>query len=231
MYLLLSIWHCCTKRTSEVRYLDNHLFHFAMANTEDDALIEITELSGDQFFKCLEKQLKTLLPDHIKKILKMNGFCNALMMSKLVDSKIIEIEEFMRTEFASYMIPAAEKIDDYLGIYKDHQNKFKFLCGHKVLLEIMRDACKVHYTPVAQAKALSSSAVNSIDEGSENEIFQKLFDGVTTWLKGQGKFETVNIIFNVFALYEIGATCRLFANSKRNIFVGSSVRIELYYQL
>lgn len=165
-----------------------------MANTENNIEPEITEASGAQFFECLEKQLKTSLPDYIKNILQMNGFYNAFMMSKLVDSRISEIEEFMRTEFANFMISATEKIADYLGIYKDHQSKFKFLCGHKILLEIMRDACKVHYPPVAQAKAVISSAIDNIDESSKNEVFQKLSDNVTHWLNSQGKFEQVNIV-------------------------------------
>lgn len=184
-----------------------------MANTEEP---EITKASGDEFFVCLEKQLKTSLPEYVKKILKMNGFYNAFMISKLVDAKISEIEEFMRNEFASFMIPTSEKIGDYLGVYATNQSKFKFLCGHKILLEVMRDACKVYYAPVAQAKAASNSAIGNIDESSKNEIFQKLFDGVTHWLNSQGKFEQVNIsILNCTNWSDI---LIFFAHSKHNFF-------------
>lgn len=164
-----------------------------MSDSEDNSEPELLKASGDQFFRCLEKQLKTSLPQYVINILKMNGFDNAFMMSKLVESKISDIEGFMRNEFASFMLPVDENVNDYLGVYKQCQNKFKFLCGHKTLLEIMRDTCKVHYPPITQTKAANDSAIEDINENSKNEIFQKLFDGVTNWLNSQGKFKQVNI--------------------------------------
>lgn len=166
-----------------------------MGNIEDDMDMEtdISEVSGDSFFQFLESQLKTSIPSYVKNILKMNGFYNAFMLSKLVESKISQIEVFMRNDFEEFMIPETESMDDYLGVYKKSQNKFKFLCGHKTLLEIMADACRVHY-PLTSTTAVTKPTTENIAEHSEDETFQKLFNGFTNWLKGQGKYEQVNII-------------------------------------
>lgn len=145
----------------------------------------------------------------------MNGFNNAFMMSKLVDSKISEIEVFMRNEFASFMLPEGENVHEYLGVYKQCQNKFKFLCGQKTLLEIMRDTCKVYYPPVTQTTAAKDHpAIENIDENSKNEIFQKLFDGITSWLNSQGKFKQVKIFGNSGLKHQL--------SQYKNWFVGSS---------
>lgn len=169
-----------------------------MDNFEENQESQILVATGDVFFRCIESQLKTAIPTYVKKILKMNGFCTAFMISKLVDSKISEIETFMREDFEDFMIEDNESVDDYLGVYKNCPKKFKFLCGHKTILEIMRDACKKYYPANNQSnsKTASNSMNQNIDENSKTEIFQKLYDGVTNWLNSQGKFKQVIIVPN-----------------------------------
>lgn len=170
------------------------ILHFVMDNIEENSESEMVVTSGDEFFLCLETHLNASIPEYVKNILKINGFCTAFMMSKLTEAKIKEIEAFMRDDFADFMIQTPDTMDKYLGVYKNCQKKFKFLSGHKILLEIMRDACQEYY-PLnsSSSKAVSKSKFENIDDSSKTEIFQKLYDGVTNWLNNQGNFKQVNI--------------------------------------
>lgn len=111
----------------------------------DQIYEQLFTCNGDDFFNTLEIILKTSISPFLKNIMKMSGFDNALAFTKLEDSFLTEIEEFMRNEFSVEMVTSDDTIENYLGIYQKNQEKFKLMCGHKTLLNAIKQTCQDKY--------------------------------------------------------------------------------------
>lgn len=72
----------------------------------------------------------------------------------------------MKNDFNEHMIEGDEKIDDYLGVYKNSQNDFKLLSGHKLLVEIIREKC----TSLCEGVIEGHADKHSEDDTEYNEM-------------------------------------------------------------
>lgn len=111
----------------------------------DQIYKQLLTSNGNDFFNTIEIILRTSISTLLKNIMKMSGFDNALIFAKIDDTSFTEIEEFMRHEFDVETVPNNGNIGDYLGIYTNRQEKFKLVCGHKMLLTIIKQTCQDQY--------------------------------------------------------------------------------------
>lgn len=156
------------------------------------------EATGDKFFECIEKELRTSIPTYVKNILKMNGFYNAFMISKLVESKISEIEAFMRNDFADFMIPkdATLTVNDYLGVYSECQNKLKFLATQKLCSKLwqMRAEFITHqFRQSLWTNCRLKTSMKILKRKSFKSCLTVLFRGVVTNTKNKTTITTKQI--------------------------------------
>lgn len=153
--------------------------------------------SGSEFFTLLEKKLKVKIPIYVKNVLKISGFDNVLIMSKMKDESILQMEHFMQNEFIDIMIEERQSIDDYYGIYKNARNNFKFLCGHKLLLKTLSKFCKEQLKSTNEESSSSSADNVTTNTNMPNEQ-KKLFKILFEWMKSQKSlaqvFETRQVL-------------------------------------
>lgn len=109
----------------------------------DDNPTTFLTSSGDDFFKLLEKHLKTEIPLLIKKVLSFCAYNCAIVLSKLDEASITSMENDLRESLDAVMLdPNTEKMEDFLGRFAKCQNKFKFMDGQRKWLEIIAKTCR-----------------------------------------------------------------------------------------
>lgn len=122
----------------------------------------LKKATGREFFSLLEQHMNIKIPNWLINILILNGHDNVLILSKLDDTVINEIEIYMRDDFNMCLVEENKQIEDYLGIYKNSQSNFKFLSGHKLFLDELRRTCLCLCESVHSAK----SSVVGTNKGS-----------------------------------------------------------------
>lgn len=106
----------------------------------------VKETFNQCFFEDLEDFLGFEIPKILQNILRLNSYDNDIAISKLDDSAIKEMEEFMVNDFEEITLAEGETKEDYLGIYAKTPKKFKFLSGQIKMLREISEKCKTLHT-------------------------------------------------------------------------------------
>ena len=86
----------------------------------------IFRCSGSVFFNKLENHIHSPISEILRNILEVKDI-DCISVLEKVDEKCVEnIEQFLRLELNSDMIPDGKSMRDYLGKFHKSQQKFKF---------------------------------------------------------------------------------------------------------
>lgn len=115
-----------------------------------------------------------LVPVQFKKILKLHDCDSVLILSKFTKDTIYQLEQFMKKEFTAHLIERDEEIEEYLGIFTNCQNSFRFSEGHKIMLRIIVKICKsvMHVCDVGTSEEAANDdqvVVDVMEDHNERE--------------------------------------------------------------
>lgn len=111
----------------------------AIRNSRGEALFTAIE----QYFSFnFNNNSTNLIPQKLKNIVILQGCDSAVILSKLNNGWMHDLEHFMQTTFEKHMIGCDNEVVDFLGIFKNGQAKFKFLVGEQVILRMISKICK-----------------------------------------------------------------------------------------
>lgn len=89
---------------------------------------------SESFWSLIESKLACSVPKHIQNILSLNGYESAVSIKTITYDDITELQEFAQTSMKS-RIPAGANLEDFYGPFQDQPEGFRFLSGHKKLLQ------------------------------------------------------------------------------------------------
>lgn len=107
--------------------------------------LELKKCEGNKFFDILENCVEFKIPTQLKMILNLNLLNNATSLSRGILISINEIEEFMKQKFNKKMLKSNESMAEYLGCWKQNQQKFQLMSGHKRMLTVISEYCRKLY--------------------------------------------------------------------------------------
>lgn len=117
--------------------VDGNIVDHGQGTTDDsahDALEDVPlESIEESIWQKIEKSLHIKMPPYLKELLIINGYDNAITLSKLDNNLILEIESF-----AKNILPSLISDDDsikYYGIFSKDISKFTIVGGHRILLK------------------------------------------------------------------------------------------------
>lgn len=121
--------------------VDGNIVDHGQGTTDDsahDALEDVPlelalESIEESIWQKIEKSLYIKMPPYLKELLIINGYDNAITLSKLDNNLILEIESF-----AKNILPSLISDDDsnkYYGIFSKDISKFTIVGGHRILLK------------------------------------------------------------------------------------------------
>lgn len=165
---------------------------------EENEFKDIKKSNGDEFFAAIDNHIKCKIPQYVKNVLVLTGFDNAMVFSKFTSASCQEIEEFMQNVFSDKMLQPNNEIIHFLGIYAKCQKQFKFLPGHKAMLNIIAETCKricemsLVTRPKNDDRPSTSTSTSSIpayatdeDNCLSDDILNRLYNSLRTWICSQ----------------------------------------------
>lgn len=95
-----------------------------------------------KFWKCIEAHFSLKVPKYIKNIFLYYGYSYAMVVKAVEfnDKSISKLEEFTRSLLP--LLPKDSDNKDFFYIYHEQQWNFKFVEGHKILIEEIIDYVK-----------------------------------------------------------------------------------------
>lgn len=114
-----------------------------MPSNENDASTStnLENCIGVEFFSQIESKIRTCIPNSLRLIFEQCDITSAVLFSRLNDNYIANIKEFVRNELAIEMLPENRNLAEYLGTYRDCQNKFRFSTGQKMMIKMITEVC------------------------------------------------------------------------------------------
>lgn len=163
-----------------------------MGSNEDSMSTNLENCSGDEFFTRIETIIRTKIPTSLKLILQHCNIDSAVLFSRLDNSRIVEIEEFVRDELEEDMLPDNHTFDEYLGNYKKCKNKFKFSSGHKMILQLIAEQCgnvsTINANGTNGGTGAPNQAVNettTLTSAEKRKHYTDLQRSVSNWINNQ----------------------------------------------
>ncbi|CAH0558700.1 unnamed protein product [Brassicogethes aeneus] len=84
------------------------------------------------FFESFESKLNIVIPQTVKNILIINGYDNKRLVAELNETKISEIEDFVRNDLRN--IVEKHDFEKYYGLFANKPHLFKFVVGHRQII-------------------------------------------------------------------------------------------------
>ena len=81
--------------------------------------IDESAIVSQHFFKLLDSQSSAILPAHIKNILRLNNFDNALAFRHITEATINELQEFSQEQMHLFL-ECTDNFEDYYGRFHKH---------------------------------------------------------------------------------------------------------------
>lgn len=131
------------------------LFHLAMNSSLED----LTNLI---------KNFDLELPQYLLKLLLYTGFDNVLSISLMDESKISYLETFAKKELCEILEGDDRK--SFFGIYENKVNLFRILEGHKLLLKMLINRCKLECKEKNKQKRKQIEENENTQESSEKRL-------------------------------------------------------------
>lgn len=107
----------------------------------DSSASDIENLIGNEFFDALERQLKLHIPEVLRNILIFHDVDYPSIISRLDESYIDKLEDFMKSKFNQDMVADGKTLSDYFGKFHKNKLQFQFSIGQRIAFTIIREFC------------------------------------------------------------------------------------------
>lgn len=138
-----------------------------MTEEEDTFETDLLKASGNDFFKLLEQQLKTTIPNVVKNSLLFSEYSCAVVLAQFDDASINSIENDLKNNLSAEMLLEEESMETYLGRFVKCQEKFKFMDGHRKWFKIIADTCRMLLGKSVPSESSASTKPNEPSPLSE----------------------------------------------------------------
>lgn len=97
----------------------------------------------DNFWSIIESKMGCNIPKHIKNLLAMRGYENAVSIRTITSDDIKEMQDFARSADMKERLPKDANLEDYYGCFSNTPAKFQILPGYAKLIEEIVDYIKI----------------------------------------------------------------------------------------
>ncbi|CAH1171175.1 unnamed protein product [Phaedon cochleariae] len=158
----------------------------------------------EDFFVQVEKSLRIKIPHNVKLHLALSGFGNSVSLADITDKDIQDMELFAKTDLKE-IVP---NWNEYLGVFKEKIDSFRFFSGEKVLIYKMKEFAQKIRKDVEKDNNITSTsfsrAANARSINNDNK--KKLDDRGDDSEQVQPRIQHDNLVEEVGMLRQVVKT-------------------------
>lgn len=109
--------------------------------------------NSDLFWSIIQEEISFVIPQFMKNILTAYGYNSAVMMSRLDDNTLNQMETFVRTDLETVIDDPKMNKRDYYDCFYKNVDRFKFFDGQRDLLNQISQCINNKITELGNTKA------------------------------------------------------------------------------